>query len=113
MRSEQVDTRAWLEGDLGRANGTDPAVRARDRRAVLDYWPEDLIERAKKDNPPYRLLVDPTHFSDVEPGDVHEFVRWMLENARQWPSIDGLRRRFGRVSNHRAPGEAEGQGSLL
>lgn len=113
MRSEKVDTRQILAGYLGHANGTHPGVRAKELAAVTEYWPDHLLRDASEKNVPWRALVDPTVFHDVKPDEVHGFVAMFSKTYGRWPSIDGIRRRFGRVSNHRAPGEVEGQGSLL
>lgn len=116
IRSERINTQAVLRGYAGIANGTDPKVRLEERERVLAYWPEDLIRPITVGNvgaPPWRLLLDPTAWEDVSAQDVAEFVRTNLQLKKAWPSLDGLRRRFGRVSNHRSPGEVEGQESLL
>jgi hypothetical protein len=114
IRSEKVDARrVLLGGELGYENGTDPAIRRRERERVVEYWPEGLRTRMVKEGVPWRLLVDPTGFRDVDPAEVHAFVSGYRAHRRAWPSIDLVRRRFGRVSNHRAGGEVEGQGSLL
>ena len=115
MRSEKVDTRALLGGRPGDANLTNPAVRMAERTKVLDYWPDELIAQIRDGivvAPPWRLLLDPTSWGDVPAEDVHRYVRTSL-NAGRWPSIDGLRRRFGRVSNHRGPDENKLQESFL
>lgn len=115
MKHEKVDTRALLNGEPGDANYTNPKVRLAERARVLDYWPNDLIAAVRDgfvEAPPWRLLLDPTAWNDVDPREVHEFVRYSWERGR-WPSIDGLRRRFGRVSNHRGPDEVPEQVSLL
>jgi hypothetical protein len=112
IRFEKVDTAAVLRGDLGDANLTDPAERRRQRERVLAYWPEDVIALAKKYPPPWHLLLDPAEFDDVPPAEVHFFYRSFFAERRRWPALDDVRRKFGRVSHHRAPGEVEGQESL-
>jgi hypothetical protein len=115
IRSEKVDTRALLNGEPGDANFTHPRVRLAEREKVLAYWPDKIIRPIKQGfvtAPPWRLLLDPLAWHDVEPAQVHEYVyRQTLKGT--WPSLDGLRRRFGRVSNHRGPDENPEQESLL
>jgi hypothetical protein len=116
MKSEQIDTRAVLAGSLGDANRTDPNVRLAERARVLAYWPDDLIVEIVNGivvAPPWRLLFQPTEWSDVPVDQVVAVVRDSLATNGRWPSIDGLRRRFGRVSNHRRGDEVEAQVSLL
>lgn len=115
-RAEKVNTQAVLRGYAGIANGTDPKIRMEERDRVLAYWPDDLIRPVTTGDigaPPWRLLLDPTAWEDVPPEKVAEFVRTSLQTKKAWPSLDGLRRAFGRVSNHRSPGEVVGQESLL
>lgn len=114
-RSERVNTQAVLRGYAGTANWTDPKRRMEERDRVLAYWPEDLIRPITTGDvkaPPWRLLLDPTAWSDVPPERVAEYVRVCLRTKKAWPSLDGLRRNFGRISNHRSAGEVEGQESL-
>lgn len=115
IRSEQIDTRALLDGDPGDANFTDAEIRLDERARVLAYWPPELIEPIRQgivEAPPWRLLLDPTAWADVSREDVADYVYDFLERGR-WPSIDGIRRRFGRVSNHRGPDENPAQDALL
>lgn len=115
MKHEKVDTRALLNGEAGDANYTDPKVRLAERAKVLDYWPEGLTQQIRRgflEPPPWRLLLDPTGWGDVPRERVHAYVRGALEYGR-WPSIDGLHRAFGRVTNHRGADEVEAQESLL
>lgn len=112
VRSEKIDTRSVLNGDLGDANFTNPRVRQAERARVLAYWPDDLIVPVRDGYlvaPPWRLYVDPTAWKDVIPAQVHAYVRDRLRATGSWPSLDNLRRRFGRVSNHRRPDEMPNQ----
>lgn len=114
VRHEKVDTVAILDGDLGDANLTDPAVRRRERTLVLGFWPDDLIASARRGRVPWRTLVDPAKWPDVDPEEVFGFVRgWTGFPFDVWPSIDALHRKFGRASNHRLPGESPNQGGLF
>lgn len=116
VRSEQVDVRELLAGRAGDANGTDPSVRLAERERVIAYWPDDLIVAVVDrtiEPPPWRLLLQPIGWEDVPPDQVVAVVRDSLATNGRWPSIDGLRRRFNRVTNHRGPDEVEGQESLL
>lgn len=115
MRSEKVDTRALLNGEPGDANFTHPAVRLAEREKVLAYWPEKIIRPIQQGyiNPPaWRLLLDPTAWHDVPPEQVHAYV-WSMTLQGKWPQLDSLRKRFGRVSNHRGGDEVPEQESLL
>lgn len=110
-----MDTRAVLNGRLGDANFTDPDLRREERARIIGYWPQDLLDPIREGRvlaPPWRLLLDPISWKDVPPGKVHEFVRSWL-GAGRWPSLDGTRKKFGRVSNHRGADEVPGQDSLL
>lgn len=86
-----------------------------ERAKVLDYWPDKII-RPIRDGfikpPPWRLLLDPMSWHDVNPHEVHEYVYRQTLQGR-WPSLDGFRRKFGRISNHRDATENPLQGSLL
>ncbi len=113
MRSERVDTAAVLRGERDDANGTDFRRRERERARIVDYYPPDLVERARRTNPPWRLLLDPTSWKDVDPDRVAGYFRNFFDVHARWPKLDDVRRKFNRVSNHRAPGEAEGQEVLL
>ena len=115
VRSERVETAALLRGEPGLANGTPPEVRLAERERVREFWPDDLLGPVEGEAivaPPWRLLLDPTGW-EGERDDVVSFVRWYLAFHGRWPSLDGLRRKFGRVSNHRGPDEVPEQGSLL
>lgn len=116
MRSERVNTQAVLRGYPGTANWTNPKIRMEEKERIEAYWPEDLIRPVRTGDvaaPPWRLLLDPTAWSDVPPEEVANYVRVTLRTRKAWPTLDGLRRQFGRVSNHRSPGEVPAQGSLL
>lgn len=115
MKHERIDTRGLLNGEAGDANYMDPRLRLAERKEVLDYWPEELTRRIRDgflEPPPWRLLLDPTGWKDVQREDVYAFVYETLGRGK-WPSIDTLHRRFGRVTNHRGPDEVEAQESLL
>ena len=112
-RDEKVDTRRILsEADLGEANGTPRVRRLAELRRVIEYWPPDLRAEAASGEVPWRTLVDPTRWPDVDREEVFAFVRSYADDRGRWPLIDTLHRKFGRVSNHRLPGETEGQGVL-
>lgn len=116
MRSERINTAAVLRGYPGTANWTNPAVRMQERDRVKEYWPTDLIRPVEIGDvkaPSWRMLLDPTAWKEPAPEEIHDYVRSYLAEYGKWPSLDGLRRRAGRVSNHRSPGEVEAQGSLL
>lgn len=111
-RSEKVDARAVLiDGDLGEANGTDRAVRERERRRIEAYWPEPLWRRMAGEGAPWRLLLDATRWPDRR-DEVVAWVEGYREERGRWPSVDLLHRKLGRVSNHRGADEVEGQVSL-
>lgn len=115
MRSEKIDTRTVLNGDMGTANLTNPGIRSYERERILAYWPEKIlrpIAQGYVSAPPWRLLLDPTQWQDVEPEKVHDYV-YRASLRGTWPSLDGLRRKFGRVSNHRSGGEVPGQEAML
>lgn len=116
IRAEKVDTRQVLTGNFGRENGTSLATRRREREQVLAYWPRGLIDGIVDEvyvAPPWTLLQRPTTWSDHSVDEVVEFVEQFLAAYRHWPRLDDLMKHFGKVSNHRAAGEAVGQGSLL
>jgi hypothetical protein len=116
VRSEKINTQACLRGYPGTANWTNPAVRMQERDRIIAYWPEELLKPVISGTiaaPPWRMLLDPTAWKDIDPVDVHDHVRTYLRLHGRWPSLDWLRRRYGRVSNHRGPDEVPAQGSLL
>jgi len=114
-RSEKIDTRAVLNGDLGRANGTDQDVRRAEAYRVWAYWPSEMLAKIRDGflvAPEWRMLTEATAFSDVDPERVHDFVRDQVRLRGRWPTIDEVRRRFGRVTNHRGPDEIDEQTSM-
>jgi hypothetical protein len=116
IRAEKVNTRQVLMGNYGRENGTDLAIRRTERAAVLGYWPADLLDGiidGSYSAPPWTLLQRPTTWSTDDPVRVAEYVEEFLTEYRHWPRLDDLMRHLGKVSNHRAAGEVEGQGALL
>lgn len=115
VRSEKIDTRQVLLGHLGYANGTELARRRREREQVIAYWPRGLLDGIVGEvyvAPPWTLLQRPTTM-DADANEVIKFVTGYLSNRRCWPLLDDVIRMTGKVSNHRTPGEAVGQGSLL
>lgn len=116
MRSEKIDTAAVLRGRPGDANFTNPKLRMEERKRILAYWPTELIVQIQSgivSPPPWRLLLDPVSWHDVDQNEVHQWVMESLYRRGHWPSLDATRRRFGRVSNHRSGGEVPGQESLI
>ena len=116
LRAEKVDTRAVLRGNFGRENGTTLTTRRSELAAVRAYWPRELIDQILDGTyqpPPWTLLQRPTTWSDDDPRKVVAYVAVFLEDHRHWPRLDDLMRHLGKVSNHRAPSEAVGQGGLF
>lgn len=115
-RSEKVNVQALLRGYPGTANGTNPARRLAELKRVQEYWPKYVLRPITMGGiaaPPWRVLLDPTGWHDVPAEEVAQYVRSYVELHGRWPSLDTLRRKYGRVSNHRSGGEVVGQESLL
>lgn len=88
-------------------------VRGQEATAIVTYWPWPLIEMwgAQVDGS-WHGLFEPTRWTDIEPELVHAFCTEYVGLHARWPSIDTLRRLGGRTTNHRGPGDTEGQGAL-
>lgn len=89
--------------------GVSAEARLREALSVSTFWRPRMLAEAARLGAPWHALVEPARWDDVAIADAQAFVDNHIARWQRWPSVGSTRRRFGRVTNHRTPGDVLGQ----